>query len=299
MNAPELYELCSSLGEKILKPKGFVDYGRGCWAYQSSKYILAFELANNNKRQHFNIKYLTLVFYDYVKRSDVVALTPGKYVDRSGPIQINPFKLPKFIKSGFSEHDWHYVNVYTCKGVSNAYQPLYYGGIQKQSFFSKFAIKKNVKLKVKYPQSFIESMGVEVITEKQADKSLEIAMRNIAEFSFLWADQLTPQSIIKQIETHGDDWFEEKEWIKAYKIHLDPKKWEMEHFTLLKANPPKPPWITHPKSDPSAQFWKIGGQRLIEDIYIYLRNISATERDQYLDKYKEPIEWLGFYLKKT
>ncbi len=221
MKAPELYDLSYSLGKKILEPKGFVFQNGGSWTFQSPKYILAFELANISKLEHFNIKFLTLVFYNYVKRSDFVPLEPGKYADKCGPIQINPLKLKGFVESGCSEDSWHYVNPYTNGDKSNTYHSLYYGGIEKQKFISKFSRNKSIKPKVARDSLFIEKAGAEVISEIEATKVLEKAIRYIAEYSFKWADRFTSENIIQQIECHGEDCFTEKEWVKAYQSHLE------------------------------------------------------------------------------
>ncbi|MFT7592504.1 MAG: hypothetical protein ACI9UJ_002442 [bacterium] len=220
MTASEFYELCLKLGNKILEPKGFAYFGKGVWAYKSSEYMLAFEPVNLNKLEQFNIKFLTLVYYNYVNRCDFAALDPSKFVDKGGPIQINPLNIAEFVKSDFSDESWHYSNAYTKGDNSNTYHPLFYGGVEAQSILGKFSNKKSLKLKTGGDPVFVQRMGAEVISEDKAKNILTKSMTDIAEYGFQWAERFTPDNIIHQIETYGEGWFIEKEWIKAYKLHL-------------------------------------------------------------------------------
>jgi hypothetical protein len=91
-----------------------------------------------------------------------------------------------------------------------------------------------------------------------------------------------------------------KDELKKYEEYLlIQKKWEVERFnTLLKVSPPLPPWIAYPHIEPSDMFSRMGdGESLMTDLHIYLKHISESEKTQYLNKYKEPIEWIGLYPK--
>lgn len=69
MKANEFYSLSEELGSKYLLPLGFW-FNNGGGDFADDNYMLAFELANISHSQSIFLKYLTVVFYNYVKRED-------------------------------------------------------------------------------------------------------------------------------------------------------------------------------------------------------------------------------------
>ncbi|MCF2910484.1 hypothetical protein L1285_19420 [Pseudoalteromonas sp. DL2-H2.2] len=213
MKANEFYSLSEELGSKYLLPLGF-RFNNGGWYFADDNYMLAFELANISHSQSIFLKYLTVVFYNYVKCEDFQAMQPMQYADHYGPVQINPMQLPAY-------EQWQYTNAHNSRGETSAYFPLYYGGlIGAEPIRQGFFVKKQWEMPKGLLPGWITERGADIVTEDEARELLKKAMINTAEYVFKWADTLTPHEIIRQIEENGDDWFVEKEWVKAYKAHL-------------------------------------------------------------------------------
>ncbi len=80
----------------------------------------------------------------------------------------------------------------------NNYHPIYYGGREIQS------------------QESLNVFGAELINEQESIELLSQAMRQVAEYSLQWAQFMTPKEIVRQINENGENWWIEKEWVKAY-----------------------------------------------------------------------------------
>ena len=210
MNASEFYQLSYKLGNKHIEHLGFKCTPKGEWHFVGENYMLAVVLQNDRSSQHFKIKCVTLIFNSYIKTKDIAPMVPMKYA--AGPMKINPLKLDDYISSGFKDECWHYEN--EGYGFSHSSCPIYYGGIQKKSFTSIFS-KNTVPNHGLLPE-FITNRGAKVMSEKEAGKQLEECFKQIASFSFCWADHLTNEEVLRQLKTYGENWFVVNEWIEAY-----------------------------------------------------------------------------------
>ncbi|MBO9492361.1 hypothetical protein J7384_18510 [Endozoicomonas sp. G2_1] len=212
MNASEFYQLSNDLGKKYIEPLGFKSNTKGDWYYVGEDYMLAFVLQNHNSSQHFDTKYITLIFNSYIKTKDIAPMKPMKHAD--GPMKINPLKLKGYIESNFDDKEWHYIN--DGKGFSNSHCPIYYGGVKKKAFTSIFS--KAVPNRVTV-QEFITNRGVEIVSEKEAYKQFEKCFKSVAVYGFKWAEHLTFDEILRQLQKYGENWFVVNEWIEAYETN--------------------------------------------------------------------------------
>ena len=71
---------------------------------------------------------------------------------------------------------------------------------------------------------------------------------------------------------------------------------DLELFSLLRNDPPLPPWLAFPSLEPTNIGWRMGGgEEHIYKLFVYYRYCSTDERQEYKRRYPEPAGWSGWY----
>lgn len=200
MHASEFDKLNFQIGQEYLEPVGY-RYENSNWHYLTEDWQLSFILGKDKNASHFQVKFLTVALrHRKVPIGDgKIKLVPYNNIDLASPVQISPFLLSEFIKSGCNPASWKYVNPRSNKGRhKNTYYPLYYGGEEN------------------FSQQSIQTFGADVITEDTSTDLLRDAIIDVSKHGVKWAKFLTPAEIVNQLKTNGDNWWVENQWIDAY-----------------------------------------------------------------------------------
>jgi hypothetical protein len=214
MKAAEFNKLIESIGIKYLSQNGF-EFVKGNWFYENDEYKLIL-VSMGGPHPMLQMKYFTLgLVHNGILNIDNEPIKSHSKDLWSYPINIAPSKLKPFLSSGLNDEIWHYIPKFEDNGLQEyCLDGFYYGGANKNTLADKNASTEEKREALIEDVSFY---GIDYIEEEIAIERLEEMFKNLEEFTLLWANSMSRQEVIHQLEHHGQKKPFEITWIDNYK----------------------------------------------------------------------------------
>jgi len=215
VTAKEFHAILKSKGDRSLRPNGW-RYRNQSWHLTADGKYVALIPADTKYGIGFQIKYLTVTLvHSTVTCPDGEKPKAFQKNDQFCPVQISPARLMPYVRSGYRDWIWHHVLPHRNRWTRRAaYEPLYYGGKDKQVL----ADNKTPHWLNRWElRTSIRSAGATLLSEEDVEETIAHIVEQVAEYAVPWAEHMTPQEVNRQLRQYGDSWHAPR-WLEAYEV---------------------------------------------------------------------------------